>query len=148
MPVACIVTLITGLAAGWVINGWRLEAKIQLREAQLQKAVADAEHKARQIEKNLQEKADKLRLSKDSEIRRLNRNLADALSSLQNRPQRGSGITPNPSLGLSAQGCSGAELFREDSEFLAREAARADIIREYYKQCSKQYEEVRRSHGR
>lgn len=140
-------TLITGFVSGWATNGWRLGAKIDRIQAQHAQGVVDAQYKARQAEKRLQNEADRVRRSKDAQILNLNRRVASLIDRVQSRPE-GSGITANPRLGLSAQGCSGEFLYRPDAEFLIREAARADTIREHYKQCYKQYEEVRKEYGR
>jgi hypothetical protein len=133
-------------ATGWTTNGWRLNAKIDNMVATQAKEIADAQHKARQIEQDLQAKADGLRKDADNRIRSLTASRDSLLNELRSRSERpsASSITPDARLGLTAKGCSGAELYREDSEFLVREAARADTLREGYRQCVTQYNEVRR----
>lgn len=71
------------------------------------------------------------------------------LLSVQNRPAR----PPAPVPGASAPartdsgglGATGAQLYREDSQFLIGEAARADEIRLALTACTAQYEAVRAS---
>ena len=76
---------------------------------------------------------------KDAKIKSINDKLDAALISLRNRPLR----TKYIELAGPKQACTGRELFREDGEFLTREAARADSIvveRDYYYD---QYEKAR-----
>src|SRR5690606_21753895 len=75
---------------------------------------------------------------KDEELKDINNKYAALANSLQQRPRR----EDNSNTPGSASTCTGAELLREDGEFLAREAARADRIlkeRDYY------YEQYRRA---
>jgi hypothetical protein len=85
----------------------------------------------------------KLEEMKNEEIQNLNTTANDLRSKLRNRPSR-KYITvyrDNPSI---ERACTGAELYREDGEFLIGEAARAErvlIERNYYYE---QYEQVRK----
>ena len=110
-------------------------------------AYAQAQEAARVKEQSLQAQADRLREEKDNEIRNLNARAAALTNSLRDRPSRIATIasTVSSSTGLScpALTCTGAELSREDGEFLAGEASRADELRAALKQCYKQYESVR-----
>lgn len=80
---------------------------------------------------------------KDGQLKELNTKLATALSELHKRPSRTS--TPNPTQVTSVTTpCTGTQLFKEDGQFLAREAARGDKViveRDYYYE---QYEEARK----
>ena len=106
------------------------------------KLLAEAS-KARKREEKLELNALALEKVKDDEINRINGKLDAALISLRNRPSRPS--TPNnPQDAPIVEACTARELFREDAEFLTREAARADQIlaeRNYYYQ---RYESVRK----
>jgi hypothetical protein len=109
-----------------------------------------AQQTLRLLEKNaatttaLQDNADTLRRTKNAQITRLSADLAAALAGLQNRPDRPSaasvptdtGAGPNP-------GCTGAQLYRADSEFLVREAARADRLLADLAQCQAAYDSAR-----
>jgi hypothetical protein len=138
--------VVFGLVIGWQVNGWRLNTKLEALEANYARQYAAAQQKAREAEQSMQAAADKLRRDKDAQINSLNSRVRTLTAQLQSRPQRPStsSITPDARLGLTAKGCSGAELYREDGEFLVREAARADTIRESYKQCTAQYEKARK----
>jgi hypothetical protein len=110
-------------------------------------AYAQAQEAARVKEQNLQAQADRLREEKDNEIRNLNARATALSNSLRDRPSRATTVasTVSSSTGLScpALTCTGAELSREDGEFLAGEAARADEARTLLKQCYDQYNAVR-----
>ena len=70
---------------------------------------------------------EKLRRNKNAEINKLNADLTDALERLRNRPERPrEGDLPADTGAEPAASCTGAGLYREDAEFLTREADRAD----------------------
>ena len=82
-----------------------------------------------------------LEREKNEEIAKLNITVNDLRYSLRNRPSRETIRYVESS--EAPRACTGAELSREDGEFLAGEAARAAVIakeRDYYYQ---QYEQVR-----
>jgi len=94
---------------------------------------------AREKEHQMQDATDQIRKDKDAQINAINNQLANALIELRNRPSRTNQSSNN---GQSATGSNGSQLFYEDSTFLAREAARADTIREALKACYAQYDEI------
>ena len=64
------------------------------------------------------------------------------LARLRDRPSRPAESPagqPDPAPAEPATSCTGATLYREDGEFLAREAARADRILSELESCQKQY---------
>ncbi len=103
----------------------------------------EAHNKAKQTETRLELSALALEKTKDEEIARINVSLDDALKRLRDRPVRPS--TPNtPKDANAGEACTARELYREDAEFLTREAARANQViaeRNYYYQ---QYEKARK----
>ena len=101
----------------------------QHEQAAQEKVIRDKEHQ-------YQADADKIRTEKDAQIKAINSQLVDAISELRKRPSR----TSEASVG---QGCNGASLYAEDSEFLVREAARADEMRVSLAACYKQYESLK-----
>ena len=108
------------------------------------KARAEAEAKTRQ----LQTDADQARKEKSDALNDLDRTQRALADSLRRRPERhagGAGL-PAPALdGQAAGGCTGAQLYRSDGEFLAREAARADTIRIELGACYAAYERARQA---
>ena len=95
-----------------------------------------AEKVVREKEHEYQAAADTIRKEKDAQIKVINTQLVDAVGELRKRPSR----TAETAVG---KGCNGTSLFAEDSEFLIREAARADEIRVNLETCYKQYEAIK-----
>ena len=74
---------------------------------------------------------------RDEKINRISADLDVALERLRHRPSRSTkapGATPS---------CKGSELYREDAEFLTREAARAERVMEERNFYYERYEETR-----
>lgn len=93
-------------------------------------------------EKTILDNALALEREKNEEITKLNLTVNGLRYSLRNRPSRETIRYVEHS--EAPRACTGAELSREDGEFLAGEAARAAVIakeRDYYYQ---QYEQVRK----
>jgi len=112
-------------------------------KAKLAEEHAKAVAAAREKEQQLQAQADHLRQEKDDEIRSISARAASLADSLRKRPERAaqaSAVSSTASAGCPACVCTGSSLSREDAEFLAREAARADELRASLAQCVKQYQ--------
>lgn len=106
------------------------------------KARADAETKTQQ----LQLEADQARKEKADALDELDRTARALSERMRRRPERpaGGARLPAPaSAGSAAGGCTGAELYRSDGEFLVRESARADTIRIELQACYAAYERAR-----
>ena len=113
--------------AGYI--GFSLEAaRFDRYKASQQAATQEAEQKH-------QAAADQIRKDKDAQIASINNSLADALIKLRERPSR----TQDAANG---QGGTGMSLSSEDSVFLEREAARADILRTALSACYAQYDSL------
>jgi len=84
-----------------------------------------------------------------AQIATLNATVANAVIGLRNRPARDSagGVPINPATG-AASGATGADLLRQDGEFLVRESARADRLRLQLVQCQAQYSAAREALSR
>lgn len=98
---------------------------------------------ARIKEQDLEDQAKTTKANTDAKIKGLDSQLAIAIDKLRNRPERPT-PTNNPETTSDREACTGRELFKEDGEFLTREAARADKIllqRDYYYQ---RYEDARK----
>lgn len=138
-----IATLSATFVTGWYFNGLRWETKVLRITESHAKLITDATNAARKKEQEMQEAADKLRKTKDDQIRTINARLDATLVELRDRPTRSSNaFAQGPGIRPPAAGGTGAFLFREDATFLAREAARADLIRASLLQCTAQYDEV------
>jgi hypothetical protein len=110
------------LFCGGFVNG------CSYQQSKAEKTIRDKEHQ-------YQSDADQIKKDKDAQIKVINNQLVDAVSELRKRPSR----TTETSNG---KGCNGASLYAEDSEFLIREAARADEIRVALEACYKQYDAI------
>ena len=89
----------------------------------------------------LQQSAEQLRKTKNAQIARLNADLSAALAGLSDRPARpGAGSVPTDPAAGANPGCTGASLWRDDGEFLAREASRADRLLADLAQCQAAYD--------
>lgn len=108
-------------------------------------AIASAERKVREIEQSMQDQVFKVQKDKHDEIDRLNRKHHAIVDGLRKRAARPAPVpVPSPAAHTeSACQCDGRQLYREDAEFLAREAARADAIRIELEACYRQYDQAR-----
>ena len=120
---AIIAVVAITLFCGGFVNG------CSYQQSKAEKVVRDKEHE-------YQSAADTIRKEKDAQIKVINTQLVDAVSELRKRPSR----TAEANVG---SGCNGTSLYAEDSEFLIREAARADEIRVGLVACYKQYEAIK-----
>ena len=120
---AIYATVAITLFCGGFVNG------CSYQQSKAEKTIRDKEHQ-------YQSDADQIRKDKDAQIKAINTQLVDAISELRKRPSRTEQTT-------NGKGCNGASLYAEDSEFLVREAARADEIRVALQACYKQYESVK-----
>ena len=93
---------------------------------------------------NLEAAADQLSKAKNATIKTISLRLAAALDGLRNRPERPADpILPSTSEAGANTGCTGAQLYRSDAEFLVREAARAEQLIADLAQCQARYEQAR-----
>lgn len=127
--------------AGWFTNGNRWELRYQRLVSDHQQAIQRAEVKARETERTLQDAIDTERKTKDEKIRKLNADLSTALNSLRQRPTRETEVRTEGA--CTCKGSDGSKLFREDAEFLVREAARADRAVNELQSCYRAYDAVR-----
>lgn len=86
----------------------------------------------------LQASMDKLREDKNRETAKLRRTVAALTDSLRDRPERPASATAEA--GDGSAGCTGAELYRPDGDFLVGESTRADQIRLALKACQDAYQ--------
>lgn len=117
--------------------------KAQVRTAWDEQKLVDLAA-ARAKEQEWQAAADAQQKAKDEKISKINRRLVAALGELRNRPERPAVLPENSS---SCRSGTGAGLYRADSEFLARLAARADAIASERDACYRQYEQIRAPAG-
>lgn len=146
---ACVgIALVALYASHRGIVAYEVKVAVKVARTELiathQKELLQAAADARKTEQNLELNALALEKRKDEEINSISTKLSDALERLQHRPTRPT--TPNnPKTPPVTEACTGAQLFKEDGEFLTREAHRADQVvveRDYY---FEQYEAARKT---
>ena len=94
-------------------------------------------------EADLQSNMDTLRKAYTDETSRLATTVHTLTVSMRNRPERPTmPSSASSSPGSAPQGCTGATIYRSDSEFLVRLAERADTIRLALIQCQSAYQEA------
>lgn len=120
----------------------RVQAQWDAQTIERQQAMKQETERREQAETQLQAEADKRIQEKEIEITRLNANIDRLLDQLRKRPQRPSdaGVPQVTGTESNGPGCSGRELYREDGEFLAREAARAEKLRLGLIECRGAYQ--------
>ena len=98
------------------------------------------EAQAKQVE--LTEKINTIKRATNEETSNLRATVNTLASQLRDRPTRenfGTDTNAGTRTDTSTAGCTGAQLFRDDAEFLAREAERADTLRLLLKECRSAY---------
>jgi hypothetical protein len=131
--------VVIGCVIGWFVQGWRLQTKLSNLEKEYAQNVAIAYERAKKVETELVKKIEKIERKKNGEIANVNARLRVALSELSERNSRNT-INNNPT---DCKGTTGRELSREDAEFLTREAARAERLRQALGSCYVQYEAIK-----
>ena len=132
---------------------WHLsEVKITITEAvaEVELNISKENFKLKERSLNaqieLQQSFDNIQKDKDAKIETLNARVASLTRSLQERPNRPepSGVPNSTRIEGSKLGATGTQLYREDGEFLAREAARAEVIKEELLGCYRSYDEAKK----
>lgn len=129
--VAYLVTASFLFLAGWIVNGWRYDG-IYLKMYK----------NAVNVQNTLQKQLDEEREKKYAEIKAIDLKYKSAIDKLRNRPSRSTATTQN------GKTCTGAELSREDAEFLVGEATRADKVVAELTYCYANYEHARKLLGK
>ena len=111
------------LFCGGFVNG------CSYQQSKAEKTIRDKEHQ-------YQSDADLIRIQKDAQIKVINTQLVDAISSLRSR-------SSNATKTINGQDCNGSTLSATDAEFLVWEAARADQIRVGLQACYNQYDAIK-----
>ena len=146
------------IAAAIVIGVWWVDNNGYNRAVAVMQAKAEAERNSREAAKLAKEKqveldslkAKEKRDAKDlqfaKDLATANSRTAAALAELRKRPSRSGGSINVPASAASAAtapSCTGAGLFRDDSEFLTRRiAAGADTLRLALKKCYQDYDDA------
>ena len=128
----------------WHLSEVKVAVKEAVAEIELNLAKENFKLKERSLNAQieLQQSFDNIQKDKDAKIKNLNARVATLTRSLQERPSRPepSGVTDNSRVEETPKGATGVQLYRQDGEFLAREAARAELIKEELLICYKSYD--------
>lgn len=135
--------LSVGVLIGWSINGWRLNAFIASLKASHAEEVGRVLAEARDRDRRLVEASERLRKDRDAKVKDLNSRLKSVNAELQHRKERDSSKSTDTT---ACSGATGAELSKQDAEFLAREATRADEVVVQLNYCITQYNKLRNVH--
>ncbi len=141
--VLAVATLGAGLL-GYTQGAKSVRAQWDAERAATAQAQEQQRTEALARERQLQANLNRLKKEKTHEANRIaavQRELADRLSDRADRPSDG-GVPQAAGDRDAAPSCTGAQLFRSDGEFLAREAARADELRLQLAQCQAAYGEA------
>lgn len=152
--------IVAGLAIATVVAGafWKTyhsgresgKAEVQTKwDAEKLALIRQSEINAQNVrasEDRIRADAQKDREVANAKIRKLTITNKRLVSSLQNRPERpAASANPVPatgSVGNNRTFCTGEQLYRQDGEFLAREAERADYLRIKLEQCQTRYHKL------
>lgn len=147
VKIAIVLALVFG-AYVW----HKAEVKVAVNEAvtQIEAQASRESFKLKERSLNakieLEQEFDNIQKEKDAKIQTLNARVASLTRSLQHRPNRPepSGVPNSTRIEESKLGATGTQLYREDGEFLAREAARAEVIKEELLGCYRSYDEAKK----
>lgn len=120
-----------------IVNLNATAAKLQ---AQREQQRADDERYARAVEGQLRDTAAAIQKESHDQEQALQSRVAGLLGQLRNRPERPAPGSPAAAASAPSGGATGAGLYREDGQFLAREAASAALIGAERDACRQQYE--------
>lgn len=132
-PWALLTLIIAFVLNGFYWNAHGSNAEHARMVAKLESERAQALQKARDIETQWQEEVNEVTTKQAEKLAEVQHHLDVAIISLRDRPKRSATLPDTPR--VECAGASGRELSREDAEFLAREAARADTIRAGLEAC-------------
>lgn len=136
---AKIIASVVVLAALWAFHEYdKAQAVQEVRKELVAKSKEYAERSERAT-KALEASLRSESVQKDAKIADIERNLRSAIKRLHDRPVRPNVVTVTE----IREACTGAQLYREDGEFLAREAARAERTLEERNFYWQQYENAR-----
>lgn len=140
-----------GFAAGDTAGAARVQAQFDRFKGESISLVESARKEALRVSEITRQNFASRDRELNNEIRRIAADrdaLAASLSKRPDRPAGGSGgggdVPGYPADRQVASGCTGAELFRQDSEFLSREAARAEVTRLGLLKCYADLDEARK----
>ena len=137
---AKIIALAAFLVALWAFHEYDKAQAVNEVVKQAEKASKDYKERTERVQKTLDASYRLALKEKDVKITSIERNLRSDIERLRNREVRPNVVT----ITETRETCTGTGLYREDAEFLTREASRAEILRAHIKSLESQYEMVRK----
>ena len=143
--VAAVLLLGGAWWKGYGMGKERVQREWDADRAQQELARAKLVDLVRKAEQQLQQTADQQQKEKRDALDRLSRQHRALVDSLRDRAQRPApgAVSGGAGPAQGQPGCTGAELYRPDADFLVGEAARADTLRAELEACYTQYDAVR-----
>lgn len=139
-----LAILWTAYSTGAKHGAQRVQVQWDAQTIQRQKVDQQETERREQIETALQVAADKRIQEKQREIANLNTSVSRLFDQLRKRADRPSdtGVPQVTGTESNGPGCTGGQLYREDGEFLTREAARAEKLRLGLLECRAAYQDA------
>lgn len=141
---ALVLAIVSGVL--WLRHTWMEDGRKEVRaewaieKAEIARQSLKLAEQATRDTATLQANADKSTGAKNAQIARLNTALSNALDSLRERPERpAQGDLPDAASSGASPGCTGAQLYRGDAQFLVRQADLADRLLADLAQCQAAY---------
>lgn len=134
-----IIASVAVLAALWAFHEYDKAQAVKLVRQEMAIKSKDYAERTERATKALEASLRSETKQKDAKIDSIQRQLADTIKRLRERPVRPNVVTATE----IREACTGRELYREDGEFLAREAARAERVLEERNFYWQQYENAR-----
>ena len=141
-----IACLLVGLIAGWIVNGWRLNEKIEATAAEHAQALQRAEQEARAKEQAWQSAHNELQAQYEKEKKDAESKIADLRRRVQSGAVRMSvnattcAVSKNPGTGLTE---TRAELDPKDADDLIAIAADGDAAIRELNLCIDKYNSLK-----
>ena len=136
---AKIIALAAFLVALWAFHEYDKAQAVREVEKRAEQASKEYKERTERVQKTLDASHRSALKEKDDKIISIERNLRSDIERLRNREVRPNVVT----ITETRETCTGTGLYREDAEFLTREAARAERVREERDFYWQRYEEAR-----
>ena len=143
---ACAVVAAWAYRTGHTSGAAGVTADWMAERAETARATSRALERRIEAETKLQETIDADRKTYRARLAAVAADRDRLADSLRHRPERPAGGADVPRAAAAAPGaaaCTGAQLYRDDGEFLARIAADADRLRAAVEHCAAAYDAVR-----
>ena len=148
IPIVLATSILTiGFYLAYKFGAQSVQTEFDAYKIEQLEATTKLQEAAKSYVQDLKTDAEKRIEVKNAELTKINNRLDVTLSELRKRAGRDS-QTNLPNAACAQSICTGRGLFSEDGEFLAREAARAQLVLADYIACYDMYNKVRSQSGK